>query len=66
MYLFALLQHFITHLPTNERQHFFLTKKVQEFSAVTNIQVAGYVISRRGIVQQGSSLGSISFCFLGE
>ena len=67
MYLFALLQHFTTHLHTNEKQQNKKGTRVQEFRAVANIsRCRVYAISRRGIFQLGSSIGPInfSFCFL--
>ena len=67
MYLFALLQHFTTHLHTNEKQQNKKGTRVQEFRAVANISHCRvYAISRRGIFQLGSSIGPInfSFCFL--
>ena len=67
MYLFALLQHFTTHLHTNEKQQNKKGTRVQEFRVVANIsRCRVYAISRRGIFQLGSSIGPInfSFCFL--
>ena len=67
MYLFALLQHFTTHLHTNEKQQNKKGTRVQEFRVVANIsRCRVYAMSRRGIFQLGSSIGPInfSFCFL--
>ena len=67
MYLFALLQHFTTHLHTNEKRQNKKGTRVQEFRVVANIsRCRVYAISRRGIFQLGSSIGPInfSFCFL--
>ena len=56
MYLFALLQHFTTHLHTNEKQQNKKGTRVQEFRAVANISSCWvYSISRRGIFQLGFS-----------
>ena len=64
MYLFALLQHFTTHSHTNEKQQNKKGTRVQEFRAVANISSCWvYAISRRGILQLGSSFGSIFILF---
>ena len=64
MYLFALLQHFTTHLHTNEKQQNKKGTRVQEFRVVANIsRCRVYAISRRGIFQLGSSIGPINFSF---
>ena len=64
MYLFALLQHFTTHLHTNEKQQNKKGTRVQEFRAVANISSCWvYVINRRGIFQRASSFGPIFVLF---